>query len=57
MLSNVYHIISLKEVPKHRIIKEQNKAINPNRHIHLGSSIRIPKYFKLSKYFSKLKNG
>ena len=34
-----------------------NEAINPNLHIHLGSSIRIPKYFKLSKYFLKLLNG
>ena len=37
---------SLKEVPKQKIIKEWKKAINLNRHIHLGSSIKIPKEFQ-----------
>ena len=27
------------------------KAMNPNRHIHLG--IKIPKYFEHTKYFLK----
>ena len=42
------------EVSKHRIMKEQKKAIYPKRYIHLGMSIKIPKCFKLSKYFLKL---
>ena len=42
----------LKEALKHRIMKERKKAINLNWHIHLGSSIKIPKYFKHNKYFS-----
>ena len=36
-------------------IKERTKkAINLNRHIHIGFSVNIPKYFKQSKYFLNL---
>ena len=38
-------------------VKEQKQAINLNEHIHLCSSIKIPKYFKHSKYFLKLQSG
>ena len=32
----------------------KKKTINPNGHIQPGSSIKISKYLKLSKYFLKL---
>lgn len=36
-------------------MREQKEAINLNQHIHLGSCVKIPKYFKDSKYFQNFK--